>query len=164
MDGNNNNVVNKQIRYCTYCGKDNDVNNKFCMSCGASLTGYDPNTNAVSNVLVNSDPQLPVNYQLDTSESTQAQNQVPVNNVENNTDNEGCGSFILKGFLGVILFTVSISFPQFMALLLVLSVVMLFFKKTRPIAIAIFSSVGALLFLGFLLLIILFGACFFGLG
>lgn len=138
------NQTNGEITYCTYCGSQNSKANKYCINCGGPLV---PLQAAPSNI--QDEPIIPtsVSDPQPSSESSQKK------------------KFGIETLAGILLL---LSWARFFPLVLAIAVVMIFFyitlPNTRKGILSLVNGVGHLAIGGFVIILILWGACFLMIG
>ena len=142
MDGNQNGFNNVGTIYCAHCGALNYRTNNNCVNCGTPLIGI----------------QHPI-------QTLPTQNQPVVNNV-NPPQKENKLLMPLMIILGIATVVLCFYFNSYIAwgLATIAALTSVFFKKTRAYGIAVLISFAAIIAIGVILIIILFGMCFAALG
>jgi hypothetical protein len=134
------NQTNGEITYCTYCGTQNSKANKFCINCGGALV---PQQASPSNI--QDEPIFPTSVP-----EPQPSSESPKKN-----------KFGFQTIAGILLL---LSWARFMPLILAIAVVMIFFYITLPNSrngiLSLVNGVGHLVIGGFVIILILGGACF----
>ncbi|MBE6146396.1 MAG: zinc ribbon domain-containing protein [Firmicutes bacterium] len=138
------NQTNGEITYCTYCGSQNSKANKYCINCGGPLV---PLQAAPSNIQDN--PILPTSVSAPQPSSESPQKK----------------KFGIETLAGILLL---LSWARFFPLVLAIAVVMIFFyitlPNTRKGILSLVNGVGHLAIGGFVIILILWGACFLMIG
>ena len=138
MDGNKNEINNVETITCTHCGNLNNKANKFCIYCGTAINGNDS---------TNQEPTT--NQQVNNAQPPQK---------EKNPYKT------LMIILGIVSIALSLYNQEFAIFVFIATIASLFSKTTRPYGLTILITAGIGIGVEIILIIILFGMCFAGLG
>jgi hypothetical protein len=138
--------TNNPVKYCPYCGNQNNKENKFCISCGGALVAPTQQSNIAQGT--------PVNMQQIVSP------QEP--NIENQESKTKIGFHTLVGVLALIPWIIGA--PLFFIIAVILVLFYIFMPGARNGLLSLLNGIGHLAVGGFIILLILGGACFIMIG
>ncbi len=150
MDENQNTNNNVATTYCAHCGALNNKTSLYCINCGSPLTQN--SEQQVAPVV----PNQPVN---NTQPLQQVNNTQPA--APEKEKNPYTAIMIILGIASIVL---CLFVEQAIAVVSIAAIASLFSKTTRPYGITVFSAFASVFVIGVVLMIILFGMCFAGLG
>ena len=144
MAENQTGTTNVETMYCGHCGSLNNKTNCYCYNCGAMLN---TNTSTTQNSAMTSQQQ---NQQGNNVQQTQGKE-----------ENKYKPLMILLGIASIFLI---IFFERANIFVFIVAVASLFTKTTRPYGITVLIALLAGIVISVILVIIMFGMCFAGLG